>query len=240
MGDPEHLPAPLPGPALGHQLLAGIDRETLTPLLQLGPHVAAGPQLPDPPESAAGLAQQQSTALLGVSSGQESSENDQQLPICRQVCWRDAGHTDTLWSILTALLPRSMTETPVTSPDQDAVDQTAQAVGDTAGEGEAAGVNFSERYSEILGKVNQTLDKVDWSQMGRIGKSVGILLAVIIAQVLIKGVLDTINLLPIVPGLLELLGLVVVGQWSWKNLTTSEKRNAVVAKLQHLRQEYLG
>jgi hypothetical protein len=76
--------------------------------------------------------------------------------------------------------------------------------------------------------------------MGRIGKSVGILLAVIIAQVLIKGVLDTINLLPIVPGLLELLGLVVVGQWSWKNLTTSEKRNAVVAKLQHLRQEYLG
>jgi hypothetical protein len=69
---------------------------------------------------------------------------------------------------------------------------------------------------------------------------VGILLAVIIAQVLIKGVLDTINLLPIVPGLLELLGLVVVGQWSWKNLTTSEKRNAVVAKLQHLRQEYLG
>ncbi|MFN9916756.1 MAG: CAAD domain-containing protein [Pirellulaceae bacterium] len=42
------------------------------------------------------------------------------------------------------------------------------------------------------------------------------------------------------PGLLELLGLVVVGQWSWKNLPTSEKRNAVVAKLQHLRQEYLG
>ena len=58
MGDPEHLPAPLPSPALGHQLLAGIKREALTPLLQLGPHVAAGPQLPDPPESAAGLAQQ--------------------------------------------------------------------------------------------------------------------------------------------------------------------------------------
>jgi hypothetical protein len=133
-----------------------------------------------------------------------------------------------------------MTDNPVTSPDQDAVDPTTAATGETATETEAAGVNFSERYSEILGKVNQTLDQVDWSQMGRIGKSVGILLAVIIAQVLIKGVLDTINLLPIVPGLLELLGLVVVGQWSWKNLTTSEKRNAVVAKLQHLRQEYLG
>jgi len=103
-----------------------------------------------------------------------------------------------------------------------------------------AGASFSERYSEILGKVNQTLDKVDWTQMGRIGKGVGILVAVIVAQVLIKGVLDTINLLPVVPGLLELLGLVVVGQWSWQNLTTSEKRGAVVSKLQNLRQEYLG
>jgi hypothetical protein len=63
---------------------------------------------------------------------------------------------------------------------------------------------------------------------------------VIVAQILIKGVLDTINLLPVVPGLLELLGLVVVGQWSWHNLTTSEKRNAVVAKVQNLRKEYLG
>jgi hypothetical protein len=88
--------------------------------------------------------------------------------------------------------------------------------------------------------VNETLDKVDWSQMGRIGKGVGVLVAVIVAQVLIKGVLDTINLLPVVPGLLELLGLVVVGQWSWQNLTTSEKRNAVVSKVQTLRKEYLG
>ena len=51
--------------------------------------------------------------------------------------------------------------------------------------------------------------------MGRIGKAAGILIAVIVAQILIKGVLDTINLLPVVPGLLELLGLVVVGSWSW-------------------------
>ncbi|MEX0587997.1 MAG: CAAD domain-containing protein [Cyanobium sp.] len=104
----------------------------------------------------------------------------------------------------------------------------------------AADVNFTERYSDILAKVNSTLDQVDWSQMGRIGKASGIILAVIVAQILIKGVLDTINLLPVIPGLLELLGLVVVGQWGWKNLTTSEKRNAVVAKVQNLRQEYLG
>ena len=105
---------------------------------------------------------------------------------------------------------------------------------------EEAGVSFSERYSEVLSKVNETLDKVDWSQMGRIGKGVGVLVVVIVAQVLIKGVIDTINLLPVVPGLLELLGLVVVGQWSWQNLTTSEKRNAVVTKVQTLRKEYLG
>ena len=105
---------------------------------------------------------------------------------------------------------------------------------------EEAGASFSERYSEVLGKVNETLDKVDWSQMGRIGKGVGVLVVVIVAQVLIKGVLDTINLLPVVPGLLELLGLVVVGQWSWQNLTTSDKRSAVITKVQGLRKEYLG
>ena len=98
----------------------------------------------------------------------------------------------------------------------------------------ATEVSFSERYSEILTKVNSTLDQVDWNQMGRIGKATGVILAVIVAQILIKGVLDTINLLPVVPG------LVVVGQWSWHNLTTSEKRNAVVAKVQNLRKEYLG
>ena len=81
---------------------------------------------------------------------------------------------------------------------------------------------------------------MDWSQAGRIGKVVGIFAAVIVAQILIKGILDTINLLPVVPGLLELLGVVVVGQWSWKNLTTSEKRTALVNRVQTLRSEYLG
>ena len=100
--------------------------------------------------------------------------------------------------------------------------------------------SFTERYSEVLGKVNETLDQIDWNQMGRIGKIVGIFAAVIVAQILIKGILDTINLLPVVPVLLELLGVVVVGQWSWKNLTTSEKRTALVQKVQSLRQEYLG
>lgn len=115
--------------------------------------------------------------------------------------------------------------------------EAAEAVENAA---EDAGFEFSQRYGDVIGKVNETLDKVDWSQIGKAGKVAGILLAVIVAQILIKGVLDTINLLPIVPGLLELLGLVVVGTWSWENLTTSEKRNAVVDRLQGVRKEYLG
>jgi hypothetical protein len=123
--------------------------------------------------------------------------------------------------------------------EQGTATETATDV-ETGAPSSATEVSFSERYSEILTKVNSTLDQVDWNQMGRIGKATGVILAVIVAQILIKGVLDTINLLPVVPGLLELLGLVVVGQWSWHNLTTSEKRNAVVAKVQNLRKEYLG
>ena len=103
-----------------------------------------------------------------------------------------------------------------------------------------SGFDFEKRYGDVVSKVNETLGKVDWSQLGKWGKAAGILLAVIIAQILIKGVLDTINLLPIVPGLLELLGLVVVGTWSWNNLTTSEKRSELMAKVDHLKKEYLG
>jgi hypothetical protein len=103
-----------------------------------------------------------------------------------------------------------------------------------------AAADFKERYSEVIGKVNSSLEGVDWNQMGRIGKSIGILVAVIVAQILIKGVLDTLNLLPVVPGLLELLGLVVVGNWSWNNLSTSTKRDHLVQQVTKLRQEYLG
>jgi hypothetical protein len=105
---------------------------------------------------------------------------------------------------------------------------------------EDGGFDFTARYQQVMVKVNETLEKVDWSQMALILKVIGIFLAVIIAQVLIKGVLDTINLLPILPGLLELLGLYVVVQWSWNNLTTSEKRSEVMSRFQQMRKDYLG
>jgi hypothetical protein len=125
-----------------------------------------------------------------------------------------------------------MSDTP-----SDVQEQGTEAAVETSSD---AAANFTERYSEVLGKVNTALDQVDWDQMGKLGKGIGIVVAVSVVQILIKGVLDTINLMPILPGLLELLGLVVVGQWICHNLTTSDKRNAVVENLQNLRKEYLG
>lgn len=100
--------------------------------------------------------------------------------------------------------------------------------------------DISARLADVVSKINASLDAIDWSQVGKFAKASGIIVAVIVAQILIKGVLDTINLLPVVPGLLELLGLVIVGRWSWQNLSTGEKRSAVTARLQTLRKEYLG
>ena len=98
----------------------------------------------------------------------------------------------------------------------------------------------SDRFTEVMGTINETLGKIDWSQMGKYGKALGIIAVVIVAQVIIKVVIDTINFFPVVPGLLELLGVVVLGQWSWQNLSTSDKRNAVFERVQSLRKEYLG
>ena len=100
--------------------------------------------------------------------------------------------------------------------------------------------DLSGRLSDIVSKINASLDAIDWSQVNKFAKASGIIVAVIVAQILIKGVLDTVNLLPVVPGLLELLGLVIVGRWSWQNLSTSEKRTAVMTRMQALRKEYLG
>jgi hypothetical protein len=132
-----------------------------------------------------------------------------------------------------------MSETPSTTPEMSQETGPSAPVSPSP-EAVDHGFAFSDRYQEVVGKLNETLGQVDWSEMGKLGKIIGIFVAVIVAQVLIKGVLDTINLLPIIPGLLELLGLVVVGQWSWHNLTTSEKRNEVLARLQSVKREYLG
>ena len=60
------------------------------------------------------------------------------------------------------------------------------------------------KRQDVMGKVNETLGNVDWTQMGKYGKAAGIIAVVVIAQIIIKVIIDTINFFPILPGLLEL------------------------------------
>ena len=48
--------------------------------------------------------------------------------------------------------------------------------------GKTEGVNFSERYSDVMGKVNESLSKIDWTQMGKYGKAAGIIAVVVLAR----------------------------------------------------------
>ena len=119
-------------------------------------------------------------------------------------------------------------------------DNTPESNQDSGSDTNSDNKSFSEKYSDVMGKINETLGTIDWTQMGKYGKAAGIIAVVIIAQIIIKVVIDTINFFPILPGLLELLGVVVVGQWSWENLRTSENREAVLEKIQNLKKTYLG
>ena len=119
-------------------------------------------------------------------------------------------------------------------------DNTPESNQDSGSDTSSETKGFSEKYSDVMGKVNETLGNVDWTQMGKYGKAAGIIAVVVIAQIIIKVVIDTINFFPILPGLLELLGVIVVGQWSWQNLRTSENREAVLDKVQNLKKTYLG
>ncbi len=122
------------------------------------------------------------------------------------------------------------------NPQASKVSSSATSSGASAGKDD----NPLEGLNDLMAQVNQTLSKIDWNQMGKYGKAAGIAAVVILALVLVNAVLSAINFLPIIPGLLELLGIVVLAQWSWENLTTSEKRTAVFERVQSLRKEYLG
>ena len=119
-------------------------------------------------------------------------------------------------------------------------DNTPESNQDSASDTNSENKSFSEKYSDVMGSINETLGKVDWTQMGKYGKAAGIIAVVVLAQIIIKVIIDTINFFPILPGLLELLGVIVVGQWSWQNLRTNENREAVLDKLENLKKTYLG
>ena len=65
----------------------------------------------------------------------------------------------------------------VTPETKDAASSATATVDSSAASNKEEGTSFAERYSEVLGKVNETLDQVDWNQMGRISKIVGIFAA---------------------------------------------------------------
>ena len=119
-------------------------------------------------------------------------------------------------------------------------EKTPESNQDSVSDTNSGNKNLSDKYSDVMGTINETLGKVDWTQMGKYGKAAGIIAIVVLAQIIIKVVIDTINFFPILPGLLELLGVIVVGQWSWQNLRTSENREAVFDKIQNLKKTYLG
>ena len=118
-------------------------------------------------------------------------------------------------------------------------DNTPESNQDSGSETNSESKSFSEKYSDVMGKINETLGTIDWTQMGKYGKAAGIIAVVVIAQIIIKVIIDTINFFPILPGLLELLGVVVVGQWSWQNLRTSENREAVLEKVQKSQKKHI-
>ena len=117
-------------------------------------------------------------------------------------------------------------------------DNTPESNQDSGSETNSESKSFSEKYSDVMGKINETLGTIDWTQMGKYGKAAGIIAVVVIAQIIIKVIIDTINFFPILPGLLELLGVVVVAQCSWHILRTSENREAVLEKVQNLKKTY--
>ena len=119
-------------------------------------------------------------------------------------------------------------------------DNTPESNQDSGSDTNSESKIFSERYSDVMGKINETLGTIDWTQMGKYGKAAGVIAVVVIAQIIIKVVIDTVKFFPILPGLLELLGLIVAGQWSWQNLRTSENREAVLERVQNLKKTYLG
>lgn len=105
VGSPQHLQLPLPGPALGQQLLAGIDRKTTLPLGGGLPDVEAGPdasQPPDPGRTSGGTTlafpEQQGTAFLGIDAIEKTLQLRQLTRTDAQIHWR--------WFALKVILSR--------------------------------------------------------------------------------------------------------------------------------------
>lgn len=96
VGRTQHMPAALPGPALGHELLAGIDREALSALDGRLPDVAAGPDAPDPPDGAFDQPHRQCATFQWQGPAQIGLQNRQRPPTNPDLPWRVRVHSGKL------------------------------------------------------------------------------------------------------------------------------------------------
>ena len=92
----QHLPAALPSPGLGQQLLAGINREPLSAFGRRLPDVATGPDAPDAPEGAIDQSQQQHAPFQRQLTAQIGLQNRQRPPTDPDLPWRVRVHSGKL------------------------------------------------------------------------------------------------------------------------------------------------
>lgn len=127
------------------------------------------------------------------------------------------------------------------SPGNGSAAPDAEATSPATGLGSSEFTDtFPERYAEAVAKVNAFLGQIDWLQLRSISLTVVLVLVATFVLLLTKGLLDTVSLIPIVPGLLQLLGLVVLSRWALRNLVTREKRQKLYRTLENTRKEYMG
>ncbi|MBV06677.1 MAG: hypothetical protein CMD53_04985 [Gammaproteobacteria bacterium] len=94
--------------------------------------------------------------------------------------------------------------------------------------------------SEYIKKANAFLDNISVDHLKRGAQIAGILFAVVFIQILIKISLNTVSLLPLVPELLELLGLIISLNWGWQNLATKEKRSALPERINSIKEKFFS
>jgi len=69
--------------------------------------------------------------------------------------------------------------------------------------------------------VTDYFNRVNWKKIGLVAL---IFFFVVIAQVIIHAIIVTISIFPVLPGLLQLIGLIVAIRFSYRNLLTAENR----------------
>ncbi|KAK4723250.1 hypothetical protein R3W88_026029 [Solanum pinnatisectum] len=103
---------------------------------------------------------------------------------------------------------------------------TAEATGETA---------TTELPSELVQKIQEVWDKVDDKYAV---SSLGVAAFILLWSS--TGVISAIDRLPLIPGVLELVGIGYTGWFAYKNLIFKPDREALIVKIKELYQDILG